>query len=296
MSSSEESVQAQLPNYPLSLARALAPWKRAATAHTVLPRVSARITGWQAEPQQRASYRDLVGSAAIMPLAFPQVPLMALHIDLLSQWSFPIRAMGLVHLGTVVEVVGDLPPDAPWDLRAWVSGERHVRSGLEFDLCGEVSVAGETRWRSTAVHISRSTSASGAEASGVPDLDSAGEWSTETEIRAEQGIGRAFGRLTGDVNPIHLHPLAARVFGFSAAIAHGWWTTGRIAASLGVDESRTGRRLAVAFRRPVYLPSTPVLRSRVGADGGQEFALFPAATGPLDERRARALVLGAVGG
>ena len=296
MSPSDESARSDLPNYSLSLARAVAPWKRSASAHTSLPDAQTVVTGWTPDRERLAQYRALMGSSAEIPLAFPQVPVMALHIDLLSQWSFPIRAMGVVHLGTVVEVLDALPPDGPWDIRAWVSGGRHVRSGFEFDLNGEVSSGGRVCWRSTAINLSRSRTAAGAEPSMVPQPDSEGEWTSEEPIPAPEDTGRAFARVTGDVNPIHMHALSARLFGFPRAIAHGWWTTGRSLAVLGVDESLPGRWLEIAFRRPVELPSTPFLCSRAGADGEISFGLFPTAPVSSGADPVRALVAGVVSG
>jgi len=296
MSPADGSRRTDLPNYPLSLARAAAPWKRSATAQTMLPEAQTTVTGWVPQRQRTAEYRSLVGSSAEVPLALPQIPVMALHIDLLSQWSFPIKALGMVHLGTVIEVLDELPPDGPWDVRAWVAGGRHVRSGFEFDMHGEVSAQGRVCWRSRAITLSRSKTAAGAEPSTVPTPDASGAWESQTPVRVEEGTGRAFGRVTGDVNPIHMHALPARLFGFRRAIAHGWWTTGRAAALLGVDESMPGRQLSIAFRRPVDLPSTPVLCSRAAADGGVEFALFAAAPSPADDAQPRPLVAGAVSG
>jgi acyl dehydratase len=296
MNPSDESPRTGLPRYPVSLVRAVAPWKRAANAATVLPRSQTLVTGWQPDREKLAAYRSLVGSAAEIPIAFPQLPIMALHIDLLSQWSFPVRALGLVHQGAVIEVLGELPVGGPWDVRAAVSGGRHVRAGLEFDVSGEVSVGGVVRWRSTSIYLSRSRAASGAEESDVLQLDSAGPWASEVAIHVPEGTGRAFGRVTGDINPIHLHAVPAKAFGFPQAIAHGWWTTGRAAAELGVDEAVSGRRLEIAFRRPIVLPSTPILCSRVQSSGGVEFAVFPGSPVPGGEEPARALVAGTVTG
>ncbi len=241
----------------MSLVRAVAPWKRSATATTVLPETQTVVTGWRPDREKLAAYRSLVGSGAEIPIAFPQLPIMALHIDLLSQWSFPLRALGLVHQGTVIDVLDELPVGGPWDVRAAVSDGRHVRAGLEFDVSGEVSVGGALCWRSTSIYLSRSRSASGAEESAVPQLDSSGAWEAEVPIPVPEGTGRAFGRVTGDINPIHLHAVPAKAFGFPKAIAHGWWTTGRATAELGVDEAVPGRRLEIAFKRPIVLPSTP---------------------------------------
>ena len=102
--------------------------------------------------------------------------------------------------------------------------------------------------------------------------------------------------MTGDVNPIHLHSLSARLFGFKRAIAHGWWTTGRCAAALDVDAAVAGRRLEIAFRRPVLLPSAPILCSRPTPPDGVEFALFPVAPDPDADDPVRALSTGVVTG
>jgi MaoC like domain len=305
MSPSDETPRTGLPRYPVSLVRAVAPWKRSANAATVLPESQTVVTGWRPDREKLAAYRSLVGSSAEIPIAFPQLPIMALHIDLLSQWSFPVRALGLVHQGAVIEVLGKVPAEAPWDVRAAVSNGRHVRAGLEFDVSGEVSVEGSVRWRSTSIYLSRSRSASGAEESAVPQLDSSGAWTSEVAVPVAEGTGRAFGRVTGDINPIHLHALPAKVFGFPQAIAHGWWTTGRAAAELGIDEAVPGRRLEIAFRRPIVLPSTPILCSRSSASGGSgapggvggvEFALFPVSPDVAADEPVRALVSGVVTG
>jgi hypothetical protein len=296
MSPSDDTPRSSLPRYPVSLARAVAPWKRAASATTVLPESRAAVTGWWPDRQKLAAYRSVVGAGAELPIAFPQLPIMALHIDLLSQWSFPIRALGLVHQGTVIEVLEDLPLGEPWDVRAAVSQGRHVRAGLEFDVSGEVSVGGALCWRSTSIYLSRSRSAGGAEESAVPRLDSSGRWEAEVPIPVAEGTGREFARVSGDVNPIHLHALPARALGFPRAIVHGWWTTGRAAAELGVDGAVPGRRLELAFRRPILLPSTPILCSRPGADGGVEFALFPVSPRGGGPEPVRALASGAVTG
>ncbi len=45
-------------------------------------------------------------------------------------------------------------------------------------------------------------------------------------------LGRRYGSVSGDLNPIHVHPLTARLFGFPTAIAHGMWTKARCLAAL----------------------------------------------------------------
>lgn len=260
---------------PWSLAKAALPIKHAAGPDTAVPAASARITGHRVSESKLAAYRRVVGSTAVVPIGFPQLLATALHLQLISDLSFPVRALGLVHPGFQVSVLAEVPADQPWDVRAWIAGQRAVRSGLEFDLCAELTVAGQPRWRSTAVTLARSAAAAGTQDSAAPRVDLPPDWSDEADIAVPSDIGRRFGVLSGDINLIHLHPLGARLFGFEAPIAHGWWLLGRIAAQLGRDDAVPGRVVDIAFRRPVPLPSAPRLRSapRPGADGAV-FALY----------------------
>jgi acyl dehydratase len=89
-----------------------------------------------------------------------------------------------------------------------------------------------------------------------------------TSFRAEAGLGRRYGQVSGDLNPIHVADLTARLFGFRAAIAHGMWSLARCAAELGAAvPASTPRQLEVQFRRPVFLPSWLSLRSARDATG-----------------------------
>ena len=68
-------------------------------------------------------------------------------------------------------------------------------------------------------------------------------------------LGRRYGAVSGDLNPIHVHPLSARLFGFPSAIAHGMWTKARCLAAL--DSELPGAfTVQVAFKRPIVLPAT----------------------------------------
>jgi acyl dehydratase len=61
--------------------------------------------------------------------------------------------------------------------------------------------------------------------------------------------GRRYAPLSGDWNPIHLNALAARLFGFRRAIAHGMWVKARCLAAL-------------EGRLPERLVATPMLARR----------------------------------
>jgi acyl dehydratase len=90
------------------------------------------------------------------------------------------------------------------------------------------------------------------------------------EFDAPSGLGRAYGRIAGDLNPIHVSDLSAKLFGFPHAIAHGMWSLARCAAEF--DTARACA-LGVQFKLPVFLPSRVKLEVETG---GEAFGLFDA--------------------
>jgi acyl dehydratase len=80
-------------------------------------------------------------------------------------------------------------------------------------------------------------------------------------------LGRRYGGVSGDLNPIHVHPLSARLFGFPSAIAHGMWTKARCLAALG-PELPAAYTATVAFRKPILLPATVAFAEAAGSSPG----------------------------
>jgi acyl dehydratase len=68
-------------------------------------------------------------------------------------------------------------------------------------------------------------------------------------------IGRRYGAIGGDRNPIHLYPLTARPFGYARPIGHAMWVKARC---LGALQDRLPKAFVVEaqFKRPMLLPTT----------------------------------------
>jgi acyl dehydratase len=93
-----------------------------------------------------------------------------------------------------------------------------------------------------------------------------------SSFQAPAGLGRRYGFVSGDVNPIHMSNLTARAFGFPRAIAHGMWSLARLAAEFDAGQIDGACELDVRFKLPIYLPSTVTLQ-RWSIDNGTGFAL-----------------------
>ena len=93
-----------------------------------------------------------------------------------------------------------------------------------------------------------------------------------SSFRAPAGLGRRYGFISGDVNPIHMSDLTAKAFGFPRAIAHGMWSLGRLASDFEAAQFDGGCELSVSFKLPIYMPAWLMLQ-RWSIENGTAFAL-----------------------
>jgi acyl dehydratase len=92
--------------------------------------------------------------------------------------------------------------------------------------------------------------------------------SCQSEFSAPADMGRRYGAVSGDRNPIHVTALTAKLFGFKRAIAHGMWTQARALSCLLPQQPLQAASLDVEFKTPLYLPGRATLwsaRSETGA-------------------------------
>jgi acyl dehydratase len=265
------------PSIWVSYARALAAQRPVLLPDgAVLPRIEARQTRVGVDAGQLARYREVCGAQrdqTHLPVAFPHLLATPLQLALLSSAAFPLRLLGLVHVANVIEQPGPIAAGQGGELCCWIEGYRDTARGQEFELETEWRDAGELLWRETCTFLARRRSKRDAAASGRPSAQTATNGPMVTSsFRAPAGLGRSYGLLSGDVNPIHLADVTARAFGFKAAIAHGMWSLARCAAELPSECLSGGVRYAVDFRLPVLLPAWVTLQHWRN-EAGVQFAL-----------------------
>ena len=107
---------------------------------------------------------------------------------------------------------------------------RHLRPhrrGRLVDLVAEVTSRDEVVWRGVSTYLAEVGGDESAASEGPPDVDDLATRAV-VRLRFAEDAGRRYASVSGDVNPIHLHALSARAFGFDRAIAHGmFWCTHR---------------------------------------------------------------------
>ena len=223
------------------------------------------------DPDRLAAYDRVCGFdlSDALPATYPHMLAFPMHLALITDGRFPLAAMGLVHIANSITVHRPLRATERLSLRVWATPlEPHPR-GRQFTMRTEARVGEELVWEESSTNLSR----------GKPPSDSAGGGTPPPEIPAAEGLpatatwrcpgdlGRRYGSVSGDLNPIHVHPWSARLFGFKSAIVHGMWTKARCLAALG-PELPHAYTVDVAFRKPIFLPATVAFAEAAGPSGG----------------------------
>jgi acyl dehydratase len=191
-------------------------------------------------------------------LAFP------LHMAVMADSSFPFGAVGLVHVQNSIEQRRPIGIGEELSLRVRPTALRPHSKGRTFSLLTEARAGEELVWRSESTMLRRGGGSERAEKGGRDASEPGAELQPTAEWRLPGDLGRRYGAVSGDRNPIHMHSLTAKPLGFRAAIAHGMWTKARCLAAL---ESRLPDAFAVEvrFRKPIFLPAKVAFLS-----GGEE--------------------------
>ncbi|CAL9302208.1 MaoC/PaaZ C-terminal domain-containing protein [Streptomyces olindensis] len=231
----------------------LSPFKRPAP-DAGFPRTRLVLPGLRVDLARLAAYERVCGfptGADALPVTYPHVLGFPLAMRLMSGRDFPLPLLGLVHTSITITRRQPLPATGAYELSVHVEGLAPHRRGTEATVVTEVRGAGDVVWESTSTYLARHRTRQSAGAAREEEarkpLPSVAEW------RLGGDVGRHYAAASGDRNPIHLHPLTARLFGFPRAIAHGMWTAARCLAAHGTPDSCHVR---AEFRAPVLLPGT----------------------------------------
>ena len=217
-----------------------------------------------------AQYAALTGFSASqgVPLIYPQMLTFPLVSAYVVSPECPWPAMGTVHLANSIEQYKSLRSGDT--VRVEMStGELFAHEkGQGFTLDLRILRDGELVWSATQSLLRVGVQ----ETSGQPftsqlALDTT--LSCQTEFTAPADIGRRYGAVSGDRNPIHLTAMTAKLFGFKRAIAHGMWTKARALSYLLPADPLERASATVEFKTPLLLPGRAALWTERSDHGAQ---------------------------
>ena len=239
-----------------------------------LPDTVYTLSGVRTDPARLAAYDRVCGFRLSdeLPSTYPHLLAFPLQIKLMAGGDFPFPLVGSVHVANRITQARPLRADETLDLRVHLQNLRDHPRGRQFDMVSEALVDGEVVWTDVSTYLCRG---GGSGKSERPARTATPE--PTAILHVPDDIGRRYGEVSGDRNPIHLYKLTAKMFGFPRAIAHGMWTKARCLAAF---EGRLpgAYTVDVAFKLPVLVPAKVGFAAREDGDGWK-FDLFGVKSG-----------------
>ncbi|QIZ76408.1 MaoC/PaaZ C-terminal domain-containing protein [Ferrimonas lipolytica] len=197
------------------------------------------------------------------PLCYAFVATQPVQLIFLTDNRIPVTPLGMIHMGVSFEQITPFNCAESYRFELSVGEQQRGERGLEFELVGEFSLNGEAvaRYRSRCFIKMEGTKGSGRPARVKPVKRT---WAPLTPLQLDSTQARGYARLSGDYNPIHLHRLLSKPFGFDEPIAHGMYMVAKVLAASPTDLTKA----SFEFKRPALLPISGAVE---GCDGAMRF-------------------------
>lgn len=204
-------------------------------------------------------YNTLLGASG--NIGHNSAPSLAAHITafglstaMMTQRRFPLPLLGLVHLQHKVWHMSDVPIDRPVRISTWAQNLAPHHAGTTAEIWVQIfdPATDKLLWQSMALYLSRSVELPGVERPPRPERAKFQPPAMTGQWELPKDIGRRYGAVSGDRNPIHMSNLSAKALGMPGAIAHGMYAAGRMLAG---RERPAPYTWAIEFASPMRLPS-----------------------------------------
>lgn len=259
-----------------------------------IPELELRLDPAPADLDRLAAYAEVCGFTlrGTLPVTWPHIPAFDLHMRIVTAGRFPFGPMGLVHIANEITQRRPIRVEEPIRVSARTTSLVEHPKGRAFTLVTEARVGDELAWEERSTMLKRGGGSGG---SGGAQSGSAGAKTSKTTgangkdreraqpdsalpvaawWRLPGDLGARYAAVSGDRNPIHMHTLTAKPFGFPGAIAHGMWTKARCLAALE-SELPDSYTVSVEFGKPVVLPCKVGFGFERDANGSIDFHVAP---------------------
>jgi len=202
-------------------------------------------------------HKMFTGFKSAVPLTYLYTTAQRAHLSEMLRNDFPWPVLGMVHVSNAVEQLAPIEPKAGFVLTITIQLPKPRARILRpeytvlFQQGDDETLTTVARCHSVYQVMQKQPSKTG-ESKAPPRVPSG--WHSFAPWELNAGLSRDYARLSGDYNPIHLHPLTSRWFGFSQPIIHGMYMAARAHADIERELQQPLRQIDVKFKRPVALP------------------------------------------
>ncbi|MHA2277043.1 MAG: MaoC/PaaZ C-terminal domain-containing protein, partial [Candidatus Kariarchaeaceae archaeon] len=208
-----------------------------------------------------SEYRGLLNFPQELPFSYLYILAQRAQLAVMLESEFSISIPGMIHLNNNLIYHNTIDPNTPMVIKTTVSveskttGSLYPNSEVEFYQNDEKVASCLSGYL-----VKRKSKGQQTKKVRVPieiPQISSTEFSETWEI--SKSIGKEYGKVSGDRNPIHTSKLFAKFVGFKRQIVHGWYSASRvIRAAQHLIENIN--QIHVNFNKPLYLPGTAKLK------------------------------------
>ncbi|OBG58565.1 MULTISPECIES: MaoC/PaaZ C-terminal domain-containing protein [unclassified Mycobacterium] len=189
-----------------------------------------------------------------VPLTYPFALTFPTMMSLVTGFDFPFAAMGSVHMENHITQYRPIAVTDTVGVQVHAENLREHRKGLLVDLVTDVNVGNDTAWHQVTTFLHQQRTSLSDEPKPAPQKQPKLP-PPSTVVRVSPSLIRRYAAVSGDHNPIHTNPIAAKLFGFPTVIAHGMFSAAAVLANV---EARLpdAVKYSVRFGKPLVLPAT----------------------------------------
>ncbi len=230
-----------------------------------LPEKGYSYAGLTVDKKQYAAFCKMFGySESTVPSVYWYIRLFSMQTLLMAHPDAPFPMPGMVHLSFKINQFSTIYPSEKLDAEVKFGRLIQHDKGTGVETIMSLSRLGTTVWEQRNINLYLGKKGLGEEAEEKPEIEIEDpDYSSGWSLNSKTAIDYA--KVSGDYNPIHLHNITAKLFGFPKQIVHGWYTLGR-AAAVSESDIKGIHELYGAFKKPLFLPSKVTHRTQE-ADG-----------------------------
>lgn len=251
-----------LPSLPGMLARAVPTVVRSGKIDEQVSVIAGDFTVESINPQALMLYKhEFEGLISEYPLTYFYLIAQRAHLAMMLDRRFPWPILGMVHVANSMVWIGSYDPQQPLSLHveiqipARAATRKRVRPlyVVEFIQQGHSVLRCESTYQ---VGSGGKTPAS--RRLSKHEALELSQWQQLDIWQLDASSGRRYAKLSGDYNPIHLHPWLSRWFGFNQPIIHGMYSVARSQADIERYYQKPITQMDVVFKRPLAIPNQAV--------------------------------------
>ncbi|MFN8281784.1 MAG: MaoC/PaaZ C-terminal domain-containing protein [Chitinophagales bacterium] len=224
-----------------------------------LPDLKIQFDNQIIQPGDVKKYNKVCGfdHTLIVPSTYIHTRVFELQAILLTHPACPFPYPGLIVFANTIKQTRSLYVGEEFNIICSFGNLVAHEKGQAFEIYSAIEVKGKRIWEETMVFLYKGKEGIGSVFEMYqPQL---AENCIKKSWSLHQTLGLEYAQASGDFNPIHLHTIPAKLFGFPKHLIHGMWSQSKVLVELEKQLSDSFE-FAVAFKTPIFLPASVIFR------------------------------------